>query len=187
MARTLSTMLPLGTIAPDFILLDTVSGKRRSLQELKSDKATVIMFICNHCPFVKHIQTQLVKVAEHYSKQGIHFIAISANDPIEYPQDAPDQMTLTAQSLGFPFPYLFDETQSIAKAYQAACTPDFYVFDKELACVYRGQFDDSMPGNDIPVSGRSLSQALDALLAGENIPEEEQKPSMGCNIKWRGN
>ena len=180
MALTSSTMLPLGTKAPDFELLDTGSGKLRDLQGLKSPKATVIMFICNHCPYVKHVQKQLILLAKDYQPRGIAFIGISANDVENYPEDSPKQMAKHA----YPFPYLYDENQSTAKAYQAACTPDFYIFDKDLLCVYRGQLDNSRPGNQIPVSGKSLRDALDNLLVGAPI-DPDQKPSMGCNIKWK--
>lgn len=184
MALTPSTMLPLGTPAPDFNLPDAVSGKTQNLNQLKSDKATVVMFICNHCPYVKHIQHELVNVANDYQPKGIHFIAINANDAANYPEDAPDKMCEVAQQLDYPFPYLFDETQEVAKAYQAACTPDFYVFDKDLKCVYRGQFDEARPGNNIPVTGKDLRTVLDCILANKPI-DLQQKPSMGCNIKWK--
>jgi thiol-disulfide isomerase/thioredoxin len=184
MAKTPSTMIPLGTKAPDFKLLDTLSGKELSLQELKSPIATVIMFICNHCPYVKHIQLKLIEVAKTYQAKGISFIAISANDATNYPDDSPEKMHLEAQHNNYPFPYLYDETQAIAKAYQAACTPDLYVFDKNLACVYRGRFDESTPGNEIPVTGNDLSQVLSQLLAQKPILSE-QCPSIGCNIKWK--
>ena len=184
MALTPSNMLPLGTIAPYFELVDTVSNKKTNLHELKSPVATVIMFICNHCPYVKYIQTEIVKLAKEYQAKNISFIAISSNDITRYPDDAPEKMQQNAQQLGFTFPYLFDETQTVAKAYQAACTPDFYIFDKDLKCVYRGQFDDARPGNNIPVTGNSIRTALENLLAGKPI-NPEQKPSMGCNIKWR--
>ncbi|MGB6977390.1 MAG: thioredoxin family protein [Gammaproteobacteria bacterium] len=184
MAVTPSNMLPLGTHAPDFTLQDVVSKKTLSLNQLKSDKATVIMFICNHCPFVKHVQPELVKVSKDYQAKGIHFIAISSNDISEYPEDAPDKMNEVAEKLGYPFPYLYDDTQKVAKAYQAACTPDFYVFDKDLKCVYRGQLDDSRPGNNIPVTGKDLRAALDCILTNKPI-NSQQKPSMGCNIKWK--
>lgn len=184
MTLTNSSMLPLQTIAPDFNLLDTVSGKFFSLNDLKSDKATVIMFICNHCPYVKHVQHELVKLANDYQPKGISFIAISANDTTEYPQDAPDKMREVAQALHYPFVYLYDETQEAAKAYHAECTPDFYLFGGSLRCVYRGRLDDSSPGNNIPVTGKDLRAALDALLAEKPI-NENQHPSMGCNIKWR--
>lgn len=184
MALTPSTMLPLGTIAPDFTLLDVVSGTKKSLSDLKSDKGTVILFICNHCPFVKHIQKELVSVAKTYQAKGIKFIAISSNDAEGFPEDGPSQMKQVAQEFAYPFPYLYDETQDVAKSYQAACTPDLYVFDKILKCVYRGQFDDSRPKNGIPVTGKDLSQALDSLLTGQLL-SEDQKPSIGCNIKWK--
>ena len=186
MALTASSMLPLGTTAPQFSLPDTVSGKTLSLAELKSPKATVVMFICNHCPFVVHIQPQLVKVANIYLKKGVHFIAISSNDITDYPDDAPEKMRQVAAELGYPFPYLYDESQQVAKAYQAACTPDFFIFDKNMSLVYRGRFDDSRPGKDIPVTGKDITETLDALIAGKTVPAE-QHPSMGCNIKWKKN
>jgi peroxiredoxin len=184
MALTPSNMLPLGTLAPAFTLPDTVSGKMVSLQELKSDIATVIMFICNHCPFVKHAQPEIVKLAYDYQAKGINFIAISANDIEDYPEDAPDKMQEVALALGYPFPYLYDATQAVARAYHAACTPDFFIFDKALHCVYRGQLDDSRPGRDKPVTGKDIRAALDNLLAGKPV-SSEQKPSIGCNIKWK--
>lgn len=184
MALTPSTMLPLGTQAPDFTLPDPLNQKNVSLQEVKSDVATVVMFICNHCPFVIHIQHQLVALAKHYQAQGVGFVAISANDIVNYPDDAPAKMAELAAELDFSFPYLYDESQQIAKAYHAACTPDFFVFDKNLQCVYRGRFDDSTPGKDTPVTGKELAAALDALLAGQAV-SAEQHPSMGCNIKWK--
>lgn len=177
-------MLPLGTQAPDFELLDTVSGKQLSLDVIKSDKATVVMFICNHCPYVIHIQDELVKLAHEYMAQGIAFVAISANDVENYPEDSPDKMKERAEELNFQFPYLYDETQEVARAYMAACTPDFYVFDNEMACVYRGRMDEATPGNGKPVTGSDLRSALDAILAGNPITAE-QIPSMGCNIKWK--
>lgn len=184
MAQTPSNMLPLGTVAPDFSLLDTVSGKTVSLQNLKSDKATLVMFICNHCPFVKHIKDELAALGRDYQPKGVSIIAISSNDIENYPQDGPDKMTETAKEWDFTFPYLYDESQEVAQAYDAACTPDFYLFDGELKCVYRGQLDDSRPSSEIPVSGKDLRAALDALLIGGTI-SEDQKPSMGCNIKWK--
>jgi thiol-disulfide isomerase/thioredoxin len=184
MARTLSNMMPLGTVAPDFKLFDTISGKDLSLDKLKSDKATVIMFICNHCPFVKHVDAGIVKLAQDYQAKGISFVAISANDIENYPQDAPDLMKVEAERVGYSFPYLFDETQEVAKAYQAACTPDFYIFDGNLKCVYRGQMDESRPGNGLPVTGIDIRQALDALLSNQAV-SENQKPSLGCGIKWK--
>ena len=184
MALTNSSMLPLQTIAPDFSLPDAVSGKTFALKDLKSDVATVIMFICNHCPYVKHVQTELVKLANAYEAKGVAFIAISANDVEEYPQDAPDKMREVAESLHYPFVYLYDESQKVAKAYHAECTPDLYLFNGDLRCVYRGRLDDSTPGNNIPVTGKDMRTALNALLAGQPI-DENQHPSMGCNIKWR--
>lgn len=186
MALTPSRMLPLGTKAPAFELIDSISGKKMSLEELKSPIATVIMFICNHCPFVKHIQTQLVELVKKYQAKNISFIAINSNDVDAYPEDAPEKMREIAKKFDFTFPYLFDETQQVAKAYEAACTPDFYIFDRDLKCVYRGQFDDSRPGNAIPVTGNSLQAALENILAGKAV-DPNQKPSMGCNIKWRRN
>lgn len=184
MARTESNMLALGTQAPSFELPDTVSGNTLTLQQLRGERATVIMFICNHCPFVIHVQHELCKLAQDYQPKGINFIAISANDVDTYPQDAPANMTVFAAQNGFNFPYLYDESQSIAKAYDAACTPDFYLFDANLRCIYRGQLDDSRPGNGIPVNGLDLRRAINALLAGRPI-DQNQKPSLGCNIKWK--
>ncbi len=184
MAATPSNMLPLRTPAPDFDLLDTVSGEMKSLDSLKSDKATVVMFICNHCPFVKHVDTEIVAIAGEYSKKGISFIAISSNDVENYPQDAPHLMTEEARRVGYTFPYLYDETQEVAKAYQAACTPDFYVFDSEMKCAYRGQLDDSRPGNGKALNGRDLRNALDDILEGNPV-SGPQFPSVGCNIKWK--
>lgn len=179
-------MLALNTIAPAFTLLDTVSNKLRNLDALRGKQGTVIMFICNHCPFVKHIQTELVRISSIYQTKGVAFIAISANDATSYPEDAPDKMKLVAKKLAYPFPFLYDETQKVAKAYHAACTPDLFLFNQALKCVYRGQLDDSRPGNGIPVTGRDLCNALDNLLTGKPI-DENQKPSLGCNIKWKKN
>jgi len=184
MAETPSTMIPLGFKAPEFTLLDPVSNTFKSLKELQSDKATVIMFICNHCPFVKHVNEPLVKLAMDYQQKGVSFIAINSNDVDNYPEDSPEKMKEYAAKLNYPFPYLYDETQEVAKVYDAACTPDFYIFGKELKCVYRGQLDDSRPGNGKPVTGKDMRQALDALLAGEEV-SKEQLPSIGCNIKWK--
>jgi peroxiredoxin len=184
MALIPSTMLPLGTKAAGFTLTDTVTGKPVSLSQLKSDVATVIMFICNHCPFVKHVEHELVQLAKDYQSKGIAFIAISANDIKNYPEDAPDKMQRYARQLGFTFPYLYDESQEVAKAYAAACTPDFYIFDKNLSCIYRGQLDDSRPGNNIPVTGKDIRAALDNVLAG-NAVSIDQKASIGCSIKWK--
>ncbi|MFD1614989.1 thioredoxin family protein [Gelatiniphilus marinus] len=184
MARTASNMLPLGTIAPDFKLFDTVSGCLLSLEDLKGKKATVIMFICNHCPFVIHVNPELVAIAKTYAEKGVSFIAISSNDVVNYPQDSPEKMKTHAKTEGYTFPYLYDETQEIAKAYDAACTPDIYVFDAHLELVYRGQIDDSRPDNGLPVTGKDLKHALDCVLENkENM--QMQKPSIGCNIKWK--
>lgn len=184
MVMTPSAMIPLGSSAPDFTLPDTVSGQSVSLKDVKSTTATVIMFICNHCPFVKHVQAELAKLAHDYQAKGIAFVAISSNDADNYPDDSPELMKSEAEAAGYTFPYLHDETQAIAKAYNAACTPDFFIFDGDLACVYRGQLDDSRPGNDIPVTGRDIRAALDAVLQGKQ-PSADQKPSVGCNIKWK--
>lgn len=184
MARTPSNMIPLKTVAPNFTLPDTVSGKEYSLSELKGEKATVIMFICNHCPFVLHVNEELVRVAKDYSQKGIGFIAVSSNDVVNYPQDRPELMKKHADEVGYPFPYLYDESQEVAKIYDAACTPDLYVFDTDLKLTYRGQLDNSRPGNGIDVTGDDLRNALDCILNGkENI--KTQKPSIGCNIKWK--
>ena len=184
MAVTPSTMISLGTKAPEFKLPDTVSGKNLSLQDLKSDKATLIMFICNHCPFVKHVNEQLVKLANDYLPKGISFIAISSNDVVTHPDDSPDKMKQTAKELGYSFSYLYDESQEVARAYDAACTPDFFIYDKDLKLVYRGQLDNSRPSNGLPVTGKDIRNAFDLLLAGKNIPSG-QRPSIGCNIKWK--
>lgn len=184
MARTESNMLALGTEAPDFQLPDTVSGKTLSLSELQSDTATLIMFICNHCPFVIHIKDELTRLAAEYQTKGIGIIAISSNDVKNFPQDGPSKMARFADENRFCFPYLYDETQTVAKAYDAACTPDFYIFDGSMRCVYRGQLDGSRPGNDVPVTGSDIRAALDAILA-KQLVNDDQKPSLGCNIKWR--
>jgi thiol-disulfide isomerase/thioredoxin len=184
MALTPSSMLPLGTVAPDFDLLDVVSGKKVGLKDVKSAKATVVMFICNHCPYVKHIQSQIVQIPKDYQPKGVAFVAISANDAKNYPEDAPDEMKKLAVSLGYTFPYLYDETQEVARAYHAECTPDFYIFDGNLKCVYRGQMDDSRRSNKHPISGKDIREALDAILAGRPV-NSVQKPSVGCNIKWK--
>lgn len=177
-------MMPLGTQAPEFTLPDTVSGKNLSLRELKGENATLIMFICNHCPFVKHIEEELVKLGQEYPSKGVGLVAISANDVENYPQDSPEKMKQLAETLGYRFPYLYDESQAVAKKYDAACTPDFYIFNEKLECVYRGQLDDSRPGNNIPVTGSDLRNALNSMLSSEQI-SQNQKPSVGCNIKWK--
>ena len=184
MARTPSTMVALGTKAPGFNLHDTVSGKQISLKEVKGNVATVIMFICNHCPFVKYVNAELVQLANNYKNKGVGFVAISSNDVANYPDDSPKLMAQVAKQLNYPFPYLYDETQDVAKAYDAACTPDFFIYDKDLLLVYRGQLDDSRPGNEIPVTGKDIRHALDCLVNRESVPEF-QRPSIGCNIKWK--
>jgi peroxiredoxin len=184
MAAIPSTMMRLGTTAPSFSLPNTATGEIVTLDSLKSDIATVIMFICNHCPFVIHVQKQLVKLANDYQPQGISCIAINSNDVVNYPEDSPTKMREVAQQLGYSFPYLYDETQAIAKAYQAACTPDFYIFNRELKCTYRGQLDNSRPHNNVPVTGENIRAALDAMLAGQTV-NPEQIPSIGCSIKWK--
>ena len=184
MALTPSNMIPLGTTAPDFTLPDTVSGSTVTLNQLKGAQATVVMFICNHCPYVKHVNPELVRLANDYMAKGINFIAISSNDITGHPEDAPDKMKELAAKENFPFPYLYDETQAVAKAYDAACTPDFYIFDKGLKLVYRGQLDDSRPSNNVPLSGKDIRQALDNILAGQPV-SPYQRPGIGCNIKWK--
>lgn len=184
MAQTPSNMLPLGTKAPDFNLLDTLSDHRLTLDQCKGLKGTVIMFICNHCPFVKHVNSKLAKLAKEYKSKGINFIAISSNDVENYPQDGPEFMKKMAVDEGYIFPYLYDQTQTVAKAYNAACTPDFYLFNGQLELVYRGQLDGSRPGNDIPVTGEDMVNALNNLLKNQPISDDQQ-PSIGCNIKWR--
>jgi peroxiredoxin len=184
MAATPSNMMPLGTLAPAFRLPEVVTGKTVTLQELKSNVATLIMFICNHCPYVKHVQGELVKLALDYQPKGVSVIAINSNDVVNYPEDSPEKMKEVAQQYAYSFPYLYDETQEVAKAYQAACTPDFYLFDKDLKCVYRGQLDDARPKNDVPVTGKDIRAALETLLAGQPV-NPNQKPSIGCNIKWK--
>lgn len=179
-----STMVPLGTEAPDFSLKDVVSSGYKSLTDLKGAKATVILFICNHCPYVKHVNAELVNIANAYQPLGVGFVAISANDVESYPEDSPEKMQQVARDLKYPFPYLYDETQETAKAYDAVCTPDIFVFDASLKLAYRGQLDDSRPGNKIPVTGSDLRRALDALVAGEQ-PSSYQKPGIGCSIKWK--
>lgn len=183
MALTLSNMMELGTKAPNFALTDTVSGHTVTLADMKSEVATVVFFICNHCPYVKHINAKMVEVANKYKAKGVKFVAISSNDVKTYPQDSPENMKKVAKEERYPFPYLFDETQEVAKAYQAECTPDLFVFDAELKCVYRGQFDDSRPNKGI-ATGKDLSNALDTIIAEEEVCKD-QKPSVGCNIKWK--
>ena len=184
MALTPSNMLPLGTKAPDFTLTDSVTNNSMTLSELRGEKGTVIMFICNHCPFVIHVNEEMVRVANDYRVTGFGFVAISSNDVENYPQDGPQQMWENARINNYSFPYLYDKTQEVAIAYDAACTPDFYVFDAEMRLVYRGQLDNSRPGNGIPSNGRDLREALDNIL-NNNVQRKDQKPSIGCNIKWK--
>ena len=183
MARTPSNMIPLGTRIPVFELPDAVSGKMFSSNELEG-KISVVMFICNHCPYVKHINDQLVKLANEYIKKGVAFLAISSNDVANYPEDSPVKMKEVALGLNYPFPYLYDETQEIARAFDAACTPDFYLFDQNQKLVYRGQLDDSRPSLGLPVTGKDLREAIDCVIAGTPV-QEHQRPSIGCNIKWK--
>jgi len=184
MAAVPSTMMPLGTIAPEFSLLNVVSGNFQSLSELKSPKGTLILFICNHCKYVKHIHAELISLCNSYTNLGFSIVAISSNDVVNYPEDSPELMKKLAQDSSYKFPYLYDETQDIAKAYDAACTPDLFLFDGSLKLVYRGQFDGSRPSNDIQVTGNDLKSALDSLIKGEKL-SENQIPSIGCNIKWK--
>lgn len=184
MARTTSNMVPLGTIAPEFYLKDTNSNNTYSFEDLKGSKGTLVIFICNHCPFVLHVINEIVMIANDYRVQGLGITAISSNDIIKYPEDSPELMTAFALQHKIDFPYLFDETQEIAKAYDAACTPDFYLFDNQDRLFYRGQLDDSRPGNGIPLSGTDLRNAIDALIYNRTL-NEIQKPSLGCNIKWK--
>lgn len=184
MALTPSNMLPLGTKAPKFNLIDTKDNQQKSLTNLKGEIGTLVLFICNHCPFVIHVNKQLVQLANDYKSKGINCIAISSNDAEKYPQDAPELMKEHAKDNHYPFPYLYDESQDVAKAYDAACTPDFFLFNSDLILVYTGQLDDSRPGNGIPVTGKDLRLAMDALITNEPI-NPDQKPSMGCNIKWK--
>lgn len=184
MVATETIQIPLGFKAPDFTLPDVISKKQKSINELKGEKGTVVMFICNHCPYVKHIINGIVQVANEYIPKSISFIAINSNDIVNYPDDSPEKMIEFAKKHKFPFPYLFDESQEIAKKYKAACTPDFNVFDKNLICVYRGQFDDARPGNNVEVTGNDLKKVLEALINNTEIPKY-QKPSIGCSIKWK--
>ncbi len=182
MVKTASTMLPLGTQAPDFSLIN-VDSQSVSLSDFSGKPALLVMFICNHCPFVKHIADELSALGREYQSRGAGVVAISSNDSTKYPEDSPEQMVHEAENRGYVFPYLFDEEQEVAKAYHAACTPDFYIFDGDQKLVYRGQLDDSRPGNEIPVTGSDLRAALDAVLAGQPVAQQ-QTPSIGCNIKW---
>jgi peroxiredoxin len=184
MARTESAMLALGTSAPDFSLPDVVSGKVVDLRSVAGPKGLLVMFICRHCPFVKHLENALAQLGGEYNGKGIGIAAISSNDAANYPDDAPDSLAEQAQQFGFSFPYLYDETQDVARAYDAVCTPDFFLFDADLKLAYRGQFDDSRPGNNAPITGKDLRLAMNALLSGEPV-HPIQKPSLGCNIKWK--
>lgn len=184
MAYKESNMMPLGTEAPYFSLIDTITENIFTLNDFKGSKALVVMFICNHCPYVIHVNDQIIQLAKEYSLKGVKFVAISSNDVVNYPADSPEKMHDLGMQLGYPFPYLYDESQEVAKAYDAACTPDFYLFDGTLKLAYRGQLDASRPNSDIPVTGKDLRDALDAVL--NNAPVNEfQRPSAGCNIKWK--
>lgn len=184
MVKTASTMLALGTAAPEFQLTDVVSEKTISLSTNSDRQALLLMFICQHCPFVKHVQTELAKIGQDYSDSSLGIVAISANDVANYPNDSPAMLKQMALDLGFNFPFCYDETQEVSKSYTAACTPDFFLFDQTQKLVYRGQLDDSRPGNDLTVTGKDLRRAIDLTLKGEEI-DFEQKPSIGCNIKWK--
>jgi peroxiredoxin len=184
MAKTLSTMLDLGTTAPDFTLPDVVSGKTMALTDFTSNKALLVMFICRHCPFVKHIEHELARLGRDYADKDVAIVAISANDAAEHPDDAPESLKEMAEQLGFTFPFLYDESQSVAKAYSAACTPDFFLFDQSRKLVYRGQLDDSRPESGIPVTGKDLRAAIDAVLNDQAV-NPDQRASIGCNIKWK--
>jgi peroxiredoxin len=184
MALTESTMLKLGTTAPDFALTDVVTGKVVHRDDARGQKALLVLFICAHCPYVKHIEKGLAALGKDYAGKGVSIVAISSNDAATHPDDDPAGLKKQAQTYGFVFPYLYDETQAVAHAYKAACTPDFFLFDSEFRLVYRGQFDSSRPGNGIPVSGEDLRAAIDTVLAGKPVPTD-QRPSIGCNIKWK--
>ena len=184
MAVTPSTMLPLGSDAPRFELENSVDGRRISLDDFADKEALLVMFICNHCPYVKHVREELGRLADDYLPRGVGIVAINSNSVDTHPQDGPEHMKELALAEGWGFPYLFDENQDVAKAYRAACTPDFFLFDSDRQLVYRGQLDDSRPGAGVPVTGRDLRAAIEAVLEGEPVPQE-QKPSMGCNIKWK--
>jgi peroxiredoxin len=184
MARTNSTMMPLGTLAPDFALPDTVSGKTVSRADFAKAPALLVMFLCNHCPYVKHVQAGLAALAKDLQARGVGVVAISSNDVANYPDDSPEKMKEEAQRAGYTFPYLYDESQSVARAYRAACTPDFFLFDGAGKLVYRGQMDEARRANDLPVTGKSLRDAVDAVLSGKAV-SPTQIPSLGCNIKWK--
>jgi peroxiredoxin len=184
MAATESAMLALGTTAPAFSLKHVRDGKLHSVESLTGPKGLLVMFICTHCPFVKHVEQELARIGRDYQKSGIGIVAISSNDADNYPDDAPDGLAAQAKRVGFAFPYLYDETQEVARAYDAACTPDFFLFDAQRKLAYRGQLDSSRPGNNVPVTGKDLRAAMDALAAGRPV-SPDQKPSIGCNIKWK--
>jgi peroxiredoxin len=184
MARTPSSMKELGTVAPDFRLPDVVTGAMVSKDAVNGPKGMLVMFICRHCPFVKHVQDELARIGRDYEGRGVGIVAISANDVTSHPEDSPTKLAYQARELDFAFPYLFDESQDVARAYDAQCTPDFFLYDAASKLVYRGQLDDSRPGNGIPVTGRDLRAALDAVIAGTPV-STEQRASIGCNIKWR--
>lgn len=184
MALTPTNKIELGFKLPHFTLPDTISGKQISSDDIKGEKATLVMFICNHCPYVLHVLHELIRIGYDYKDKGVGIVAISSNDVVNYPDDHPDKMREMALSLKFPFPYLYDESQDVARLYDAACTPDFNLFDADGKCVYRGQLDGSRPGNDIITDGRDLRNAIDLLLMGKKVPEN-QIPSTGCGIKWK--
>jgi len=184
MALTPTTKIKLGFTAPVFSLTDVVTNELVTFQDIRGDNGTLVMFICNHCPYVIHVREQLLALANDYKNEGFGFVAISSNDVANYPQDSPEKMKELALSENFPFPYLYDKTQEVARVYNAACTPDFALFDAEDKCVYRGRLDGATPGNDVPVTGDSMRKVLDLLLIGEKINEEGQVPSLGCGIKW---
>ncbi len=185
MSAVKSTMLELGTEAPDFSLQDVVTGNIYSPRKFKGNKAFLVMFICNHCPYVKLIKKSLVDYATDYMPKGVGVVAINSNDAEKYPDDEPEKMEEDSKAFGYPFPYLYDKSQEVALEYKAACTPDFFLFDENLKLVYRGQFDSARPGNDVKPTGEDLRNATDKILNGETVPEEEQIPSIGCNIKWK--
>ncbi len=180
----LSTMLALGTKAPDFELPDVVTGRTVSIQDFDGKRALLVMFICRHCPYVRHVREELARLGRDFADSDLAMVAISANDPIEYPEDAPESLAEEAREAGYAFPYLFDETQEVAKAYTAACTPDFFLFDADRALAYRGQLDDSRPSNGLPVTGEDLRAAIDAVLTNGSV-DQDQRASIGCSIKWR--
>lgn len=184
MARTPSTMLELGTVAPAFSLLEPATGRKVSLTDFRAAPGLLVMFICNHCPYVKHIRAGLAQFARQYQDNGLAIVGVSSNDAANYPDDSPEKMKQEVREAGYVFPYLYDETQAVAKAYRAACTPDFFLFDGGRKLVYRGQFDASRPNSDVPVTGADMRAAVDALLVGR-APAADQKPSLGCNIKWK--